>query len=54
MVKLGKSDQKLGNATGEKFNLIGHSLADWTFVVLDQSKRINIHIRKIKDEYHIN
>ena len=45
---------RLDKATGAHFNLPGHSLADLTVNILEQSKRNNDQNRKQRKEYHIN
>ena len=47
-------NQHLDKATGLHFNLPGHTLADLTVTVLEQSKRNNDPYRKQREEYHIN
>ena len=47
-------NQKVDTATGTHFNLPGHSLADMTVTVLEQSKRNNEQYRKQRESYHIN
>ena len=43
-------NQKVDTATGTHFNLPGHSLADMTVTVLEQSKRNNEQYRKLDQE----
>ena len=45
---------RLEKATGGHFYLPGHSLADLTVIILEQSKRNNDQNRKQRKEYHIN
>ena len=47
-------NKRLDQATGYHFNQPGHSLADLTVTVLEQSKRNNPQYRKQREEYHIN
>ena len=41
-------------ATGTHFNLPGHSIADMSVTVIEQSKRNSNLYRKERKEYHIN
>ena len=46
--------EHLGKATGSHFNLPGHSLADITITVIEQSIRNNSRYRKEREEFYIN
>ena len=47
-------NKRLDQATGFHFNLPGHSMADLSVTVLEQSKRNKTQYGKQREEYHIN
>ena len=46
--------EHLGKATGSHFNLPGHSSADTTITVIQQSKKNNSRYRKEREQFYIN
>ena len=48
------SNQVIGVATGDHFNLPGHSLADLSITILERVKKNDENYRKEREKYFIN
>ena len=47
-------NKKLNTATGEHFNLPGHSVSDLSMTILEQVKKNDTSYRREREKYHIN